>query len=389
MICSTLQTWDMRNKRVFVRADLNVPLHNGTIINDFRLQNILPTIDYLLNHDATIILATHLGRPHDHEENLSTKILIPWFRDHGYAISFVDDVAKAAQQTVKPKHILLLENLRFFAGEKSSDPLFAKQLARTAEYYINDAFGLIHEHDCSTTVLPYEFPENKRSIGLLMEKELRMLDTLDNNPAHPFIAILGGGKIEEKIPLITSLLEKVDTLILCPAICFSFLAARNKPVGKSLVNKTLFDTCKHIMSHAQSSHTICIFPDDYQVAYDTIEGPLHIISTEQFPDNAIGIAVGPHTTEQIIDHIHSAKTIFFNCAMGFADRPETQKSTRAIIDAMALSSATTIIAGGDSVEVALTTQHYQKISHLSTGGGAALAYIGNKMLPGLAPFAEQ
>jgi phosphoglycerate kinase len=168
MIHPTFLSWKLENKRVFLRADLNVPLSDGNIENDFRLTSILPTLDYLLNKNATVVLATHIGRPQAHEPELSTQLLVSWFEQRGYLIRFIPNISTIANLDIVPKQILLLENLRFFPGEKNGDIFFAKELARTAHYYINDAFGTIHEHACSTTSLPYEFPENRRSIGLLI-----------------------------------------------------------------------------------------------------------------------------------------------------------------------------------------------------------------------------
>jgi phosphoglycerate kinase len=388
MIHPTFSSWNMHNKRIFLRADLNVPLSHGKIDNDFRLKSILPTIDYILKKQGSIVLATHIGRPQDREPELSTQLLVPWFKQHGYNIQFIQNISAISHLAITPKEILLLENLRFFPGEENGDIFFAKELARTAHYYINDAFGTIHEHACSTTVLPYEFPENKRSIGLLIEKELQAFAAITENPAHPFLAILGGGKIKDKIPLIESLLQKTDSIALCPAICFSFLKAFGKPTGKSLVDDTMLDTCKKIILEAERSGISCIFPVDYQVSHNSFKDSLSVISADNFAENAIGISVGPQTVEIISQKIKHAKTVFFNCAMGFSERPETQQSSQDIIDAMAQSSAKTIIAGGDSIDIALRTKHYKNITHLSTGGSAALAYLSDKLLPGLIPFEE-
>ena len=400
MIHPTFSSWNVENKRVFLRADLNVPLSNGRIDNDFRLLSILPTIDFILNKQGSIVLATHIGRPEGKEPELSTQQLVPWFKQRGYSIEFIPNISTIATLDITPKQILLIENLRFFPGEKNGDIYFAKELARTAHYYINDAFGTIHEHACSTTVLPYEFPENRRSIGLLMQKELQTLNSIIENPPRPFLAILGGGKIKDKIPLIHSLLQKVDTLFVCPALCFSFLKAIGKPVGKSLVDDNLLDHCKKIMLEAERSSISLQFPIDYQVCLlgsssykrqdrNSINEHLSTISADNFPDDAMGISVGRKTVELITKEINQAKTIFFNCAMGFSDKPETQQSSQDIINGMAQSSAKTIIAGGDSVKIALQTKHHQQIDHLSTGGGAALAYLSNTLLPGLIPFEEE
>ncbi len=388
MIHSQLKTWNINNKRIFVRADLNIPLKDGIILNDFRLNNILPTLNYIIKNNGNIILATHIGRPEHQEKKLSTQILIPWFMQRGYEIVFVPDIKTIAQHKIIPKQILLLENLRFFPEEKNGDPFFAKQLARSAHYYINDAFGAIHRNDCSISLLPYEFPDNRRSIGFLIEKELCMLSSLKNNPQHPFLIILGGNKIEDKIPLITGLLKTIDLIILCPALCFSFLKSMGQPVGKSLVNDTISTLCTKIMAQINHSNIQLIFPIDYQVATDTVNGPLLIVSAQTFPDNAVGISIGPKTIKLFATAINQAKTIFFNCAMGFEDREETCQSTYSIIKAMAHSTATTIIAGGNSVDAAFKSGSASSITHLSSGGGAALAYLSDIILPGLVPFEE-
>lgn len=389
MIYNKLTQWNIKNKRVFLRADLNVPLLDGKVRNDFRLENILPTLAFLIRQHAQIILATHVGRPTNKNPELSTQLLVSWFKDRGYNIRFESDLTKVTQEKMIPQEIIMLENLRFFPGEKDNDIFFAKQLAHTADYYVNDAFGTIHKNECSVALLPYEFSEDKRSIGFLIEKELTVFNELKDNPEHPCVAILGGGKVKDKIPLIYNLLNTIDTLFLYPAICFSFLKILNKPIGKSLVDDSLLKKCKEIILHAETTNTQCIMPVDYQVSYDSFDGPYEIIDASTFAENAIGISIGPKTLEECIGHINAAKTIFFNCAMGFAEKPETQESTKNIICAMAQSSAKTIIAGGDSVDSALHTEHYKDIDHLSTGGGAALAYLSGAIMPGLAPFEEQ
>lgn len=389
MIYSQLSSWNLAHKRVFLRADLNVPLSHGKISNDFRLHCILPTLNFLLKNNAQVILATHLGRPKNKEQELSTQVLLPWFKDKGYTIAFADNPCVIPFLDIEPHTIILLENLRFFPGEKNNDPFFAKELAHTAHLYVNDAFGLAHEHDCSISDLPYEFSENRRTIGFLMGKELSALDSVKINPQSPFVAILGGGKIKEKIPLIRSLIPKASALFLYPALCFSFLKTLKRPIGKSLVDETVIDVSKQIMREAENHAVALTFPIDYQIAYNSINGPLDIKSAENFPDNAYGISIGPKTVDQCIATIKQAKTIFFNCAMGFEDRLETIQSTQDIITAMAQSSAKTIIAGGDSVARALQSPYHDKIYHLSSGGGAALAYISGTFLPGLAPFEEK
>jgi 3-phosphoglycerate kinase len=389
MIYSKLQTWNIHNKRVFLRADLNAPLQDTTILNNFRLTSILPTLDYLLKNNNTVILATHIGQPKDHEKNLSSELLIPWFKERNYNIIFAPDPLTAKKLPSTPQHIILLENLRFFSGEKDGDPFFAKQLAQTAEYYVNDAFGALHRNDCSITLLPYEFDKNKRTIGFLIEKELRTLSILGDNPKKPFIAILGGKKIEDKIPLIKGLLTTADFILLCPALCFSFVAALGKNVGISLINTNTFSICKKIIKNAHDRHVNLIFPIDYQIADKSTEGPLSYCDSSDFPANAFGIAIGPKTIDMFTEKINAAHTIFFNCAMGFSDNSQTEQSTIILLKAIAASSAKTIVAGGDTVTMAFNAGVEKSIDHISTGGGAALTFISGNQLPGLIPFEEE
>ena len=391
MIKPLCRAWDMNNKRVFLRADFNVPLINGTIGNDFRLKGIIPTLDYILKKNGSIVLATHIGRPENNQKDrmiLSTRILISWFEEHGYCVEFAENVSSVRSIAIKSKQIILMENLRFFPGEKEADIFFAKELATTAHYYINDAFGVIHHNDCSVAVLPFEFPDNRRSIGFLMEKELRALNSLQKNPDRPFVIIMGGGKVRDKIPLIKHLLPYIDTLFIYPALCFTFLKAMGKPVGLSLVEDDMIEECKELLMYAHNYNVTIIFPQDFQIANKTIEGSLQTIAMQQFPTTAVGISIGPQSVQICAREIKKAGTIFFNGAMGFSERPETRTSTYAIIASMTQSSAKTIIAGGDSVDCALRVPGHDNISHLSTGGGAALAYLSGATLPGLIPYPQ-
>ena len=388
MIKSQLSQWKFHSKKVFLRADLNVPLKNSTILNDFRLQSIVPTLNHLLKNNNMIILATHIGRPHGYDKNLSTELLIPWFKEHHYNIVFAPTIKDILSIPFQEKLIVLLENVRFFPGEQDPNPIFAKQLAQTAHYYVNDAFGSLHNNDCSITLLPYEFSENRRTIGFLVEKELKTFDALLHNPQKPFIAILGGKKIKEKIPLIKNLLRTTDTILLCPALCFSFLAALHKPFGKSLIDESTFALCKNIIIQAQDHHVDIMLPHDYQIAENTLDGTLSYTQASQFPSNAIGISIGPKTVDLFIQKINAAQTIFFNCAMGFSERPETRQSTYALLHAMAQAQGVTIVAGGDTIEATFAAGIADNIDHLSSGGGAALAYLGGNQLPGLIPFEE-
>ncbi len=376
---SKLKTWHLNNKIIFLRADLNVPLENGHIVDDFRLRMLRPTIDHIIKHGGSIILATHIGRPTERDATLSTHLLLPWFKKHGYDIGFKTDLNKS-----QPKYaITLLENLRFFHGEKKNNPEFAKKLAHLADYYVNDAFGVMHRNDTSITLVPKFFPPEKRSIGLLVEKELRMLNQLIENPIQPFVAILGGSKIADKILPIQGLLEKTSAILLCPAIVFSFLKSLDKTIGKSIVDENSLILCKKIIEHAKQKNVTLHFPVDYQVAQESFDGPLSMVDAENIQKNDLGISIGPKTQQMFKKTIKSANTLFFNGAIGFANRPETIDGMKALMQAMAQSDGLSIIAGGDSVAAVNNFSIADQIDHLSTGGGAALAVVSGKILPGL------
>lgn len=384
-ITSQLPFWNTENKRILLRADLNVPLQDGKIVNDFRLQATLPTIDYILDRNGIVVLITHIGRPTNHDPHLSTQHLIPWFEQRGYTIEFANTI-EAAQEKIKsaqPKTIILLENLRFFPGEKAQDGNFAQQLAQLGDYYVNDAFGMMHREDTSITLVPQQFAPEKRSIGFLIEKELRVLNAMLEQPKRPLVVIIGGGKVTDKIPVIEHLLDKANTLLLCPAIVFTFAKALGKQVGKSLVDDNALALCKQIFQQAKEKNVNVVFPVDYQIALNTIQGPLSIVPSDTIPDDGVGISIGPQTAQHYSEIMSNAGTIFFNGAMGFLERKETLQGMKAIFDAMGQSNGMSIIAGGDSVATAQVLDATAGIDHLSSGGGATLAYLTGKPLPGI------
>ncbi len=384
-IKSKLPNWNLENKRILLRVDLNVPLRNGNILNDFRLQTTLPTIDHILDRNGIVVLITHIGRPKNREPELSTKHLLPWFEQRGYSIDFAENLTAAQEKSEKaqPKTIILLENLRFFPGEKAQNNNFAQQLAQLGDVYVNDAFGILHREDASVTLVPKQFPLEKRTIGFLVEKELNILNALLEDPQKPFVLLIGGAKVTDKIPVIEHLIDKADTLLLCPAIVFTFEKALGKRVGRSLVDDTTLALCKQILQRAQEKNVTVVFPTDYQIAMHTIQGPLSIVPSDTIPDDGIGISIGPQTAEYFSEIISNAGTIFFNGAMGFLERKETLHGVKTIFLAMGKSRGTSIIAGGDSVAAAQLLNATAGIDHLSTGGGATLTYLADKPLPGL------
>lgn len=387
---SKLNEAEFYNKRVFLRVDLNVPLLNDKIVNDARLNAILPTLNLLIKKGARIVLATHIGRPEGYDKSLSTELLLNWFCERNYNITFVNNLECAQEYINKAERgqIILLENLRFYKQEQELDEQFATELKKLADYYVNDAFGLIHRNNTSITLLPKLFDKENKTIGLLIEKELEALSYLKHNAQKPFILILGGGKVKDKLPLLKALINKVDVILLCPATCFTFLKALNKPVGKSLVDDTEINLALEILNLAHEKSVKIVFPVDYLVALDSYAGPLCYVKADNFPDNAIGISIGQETIDLFKQEIFKAKTIFLNGAMGLRERPETYSGLRSLLQTIAQSIAYSVIGGGGSVAAVYQYGLESAINFCSTGGGAALAYLiykeGDKVLPGLA-----
>jgi phosphoglycerate kinase len=386
-LTSGLHTAHLDNQRIFLRADLNVPLNNGIIVDDFRLEALRATIDLIHQKNGSIILATHIGRPKGVDDALSTRHLIPWFTKHGYAVQFEPDLQKAreASHNLK-KTILLLENMRFFPGEKNHDAAFVNQLADCADYYVNDAFALLHRTDASITQLPDQFDSKHKAIGLLIEKELHMLNMLFTKPTTPFVLILGGGKVADKLPLLYALIDHIDTVLLGPAIVFTFLHAQNKPVGLSLVDESNYAACMQFLRDAAQKNITIKMPLDYQIAEKTFTGPLSYTDAHNFPADSIGVSIGSRTAARWTSIIEHAGTIFYNGLMGDVKRPETLQGVKMIFEAMKRSPGTSIIGGGDSVAAARYLQLDDAVDFLSTGGGATLAYLIGQNLPGLESF---
>lgn len=386
-ITSHLQSLPLQERTVFLRIDLNVPLNNGIILNDHRLRAIEQTLSYLVEKHATIVIGTHIGRPTDYQPELSTKHLMRWFKEKGYQVIFATNLEQLPHLIHSHRgSIILLENLRFYPGERNHDPQFAELLARNIDFYVNDAFALLHRTDTSMTLLPHLFPADRRAIGFLIEEEINHLNRLIDNPAKPFTVIIGGGKIETKISLLQNLIPLIDNLLLCPAIVFSFLKALKKPVGKSLVNDAELQTCIDLLELARTHNVNVYFPIDYQIALESFEGNLSYTDATHFPENGVGVAIGPKTAEVFGKVIKESKTIFYNGLMGSVARKETLNGIDAILNAMASSKGFSVIGGGDSVAAAQILGYSHDISYLSTGGGATLSYMSGAPLPGLAPF---
>ncbi len=392
MIQSVLNTADLFHKKVFLRADLNVPLNNGTIEDDFLLNQLLPTLSILIEKNAYVVLATHLGNPRGKENiKLSTKPLVEWLINKGYKVNFARTL-NHAQEVIKqacPGSIVLLENLRFYKGEQEYSNNFAEQLYSLApDYYVNNAFSLLNTQDTSIALLPKLYPENQKSVGFLIEKEIQALSEIKYNPNKPFVVLLSGAThIKEKLHFIDTIIEKIDTLLLGPEIVFNFLKAQGKPTGKIKISRDNEELSSLILKKADEYKTEIIYPVDYLVAHESRDGTLCYKSADSIDFNDIGISIGPKTVELYEKQLviaHNTHTVLMYGAMGFLKNPTTTKELRSLLNTIAQSTLYSMIGGGDLVAaVNKFDADINDFNIILTGDTAALAYITNQTLPGL------
>lgn len=380
---SALPGWQLNNNTVIVRADLNVPLKDGIILDDQKCKAIQPTLDLILQKKAKIILLTHIGRPKNNEPDLSTRHLLLWFKQHGYAAAYTSHVNEIAP-LLSSSSIVLFENVRFF---DKHDYTLPAQLAPLGTHYIMDAFGSVHRDDFSLTTLAQQFKPDKRTIGLLVEKELQGLEKLIISPERPFVAILGGGKAADKLPLMQAFAQFIDGILVCPTLSNSIAHAQGLPVGKSVIDESIIENIKAFLK--ESKKAVISMPSDYITTESALERLLNDLKTRSATDvqsNDIIITIGPKTVDEYTKAIKSAQTIFFNGLPGFLDKPDTLVSAKALMQAMANSNAYTVIGGGDSIAAAHQFGLADKINFLSTGGGATLSLLADQQLPALEIF---
>jgi phosphoglycerate kinase len=387
----------IKDKRVFVRVDFNVPLsEEGRVTDDTRIRETLPTLEYALRNRAKVILASHLGRPKGKPNpKMSLKPVAERLRmllDHtlesdcnvGFSPDCVGMEAEELSTRLESGQTLLLENLRFHPEEEANDESFAKSLAKLADYYVNDAFGSAHRAHASTAGIT-KYVE-KSAAGFLMQKELDYMGQLLQDPARPFVAILGGAKVSDKIGVIKNLLGKVDALLIGGAMAYTFQKAQGRNVGKSLVEEDKIGLATDLLHEANERGVRLMLPVDDVVAMK-IENdvPTRIIDAEQpIPDGFMGLDIGPKTVKLYLEEIANASTIVWNGPMGVFETPSFAAGTRKIAQAIAKNEdATSIVGGGDSVAAVHQAGVADKISHISTGGGASLEFLEGKKLPGV------
>ena len=423
---------DVKGKNCLVRVDFNVPMKDGVITDENRIQGALPTIKYLMEHGAKVILCSHLGKPHNvftpnfklnKKEKAALEALPADQRDAAkaemvakalkgdvkkftlkpvadrlnqlldgkvtFATDIVGDDARAKVAAMKEGDVVLLENTRFDAGEEGRDPEFCKKLAEFADVYVNDAFGTAHRSHASTAAI-VEYGYVKTAVcGFLIEKELSVMGDALDNPVHPFVAILGGAKVADKLNVINNLLEKCDTLIIGGGMAYTFLKAQGKEVGKSLLDEEKIGYCADMIAKAKAEGKKLLLPIDCVTIPDfpnPIDAPVDtkVVDVDHIPADREGADIGPETCKLYAEEIKNAKTVVWNGPMGIFENPILAAGTNAVAKAMAESTATTIIGGGDSAAAVKQLGYADKMSHVSTGGGASLELLEGKVLPGIA-----
>jgi phosphoglycerate kinase len=392
----SIRDLDLEGKRVFVRVDFNVPIKEGVIGDDTRIRSSLPTIDYALGHGATVVLASHLGRPKGKASpQLSLRPVATRLSELlGRPVALAEDcVGERARRAVDAAErsggrVVLLENLRFHPEEEKNDAAFAAALASLADLYVNDAFGAAHRAHASVEGITHHM--TRAAAGLLMEQELKYLGHALESPDRPFVVILGGAKVSDKLEVIENLLGKVDRLLIGGAMAYTFFKSRGVPIGRSLVEDDRLDSARKIEASAADRKVQFELPADHVVTDRLEEGRAHEVLSvgDRAIGDRLGVDIGPATIERYRALIGDAKTVVWNGPMGVFEIEVFATGTYAVARAVAAVTGTTIIGGGDSISAVNKAGMADRITHISTGGGASLEFLGGRVLPGVAALSE-
>lgn len=386
----TLDDIDLRGRRVLVRVDFNVPVADGKVTDDTRIRASLPTIQHLLERECSVVLMSHMGRPKGQRDPSSS--LAPAAgvlsgllgRDVVMADGCIEPAVQERAASLRPGEVMLLENLRWYAGEKANAPEFAAELARLGEVFVNDAFGSAHRAHASVSGVTAYLPA---LAGRLMEAEVDYLDRVTTSPQPPFVAILGGAKVSDKIAVIESLARRADTLLIGGAMAFTFLRARGLPTGRSLVEENLLDLARTLMDDLGDRLRL---PVDVIVAPELRAGvPTRTVAVAEHPEDQMGLDIGPRTLESFGEVLRPARTVVWNGPMGVFEIPEFAGGTLEIARHVASVDGTTVVGGGDSAAAVVQMGFKDRVSHVSTGGGAALEFLEGKDLPGVVSLLDK
>jgi len=384
---------DVTGKRVFIRADLNVPLEDGKIADPTRIEATLPTIRWVLDHGGRPVVASHLGRPKGGPTpGLSLRPVAEFLgRALGVRVTLAPDCTGEATErlvaAMQPGEVVVLENLRFHPEEEKNDPAFARQLARLADVYVDDAFGAAHRAHASTAGMAAHFRE--KAAGLLLTREVEMLGQLLRAPASPFVTVLGGAKVSDKIGVLENLLDRVQTFCVGGAMAYTFLEAQGKPIGRSRIEADKLDVARETLAKAAARRVRVLLPVDH-LAADRPEAGARtgIVSADAFPDDLLGVDIGPATIDLFRAEIVAARTVLWNGPMGIFEIEAFARGTMAVATALAECKGTTVVGGGDSVAALRRAGKLDAVTHVSTGGGASLEFLEGRELPGLRALEE-
>lgn len=384
----TLADLDASGQRVFVRADLNVPIRDGEVTDDLRIRSSVPTLRHLLDQGARVVVASHLGRPKGEPDPASSMAPVGALlaellgREVVVAADVVGDDARAKAEALEPGEVLLLENLRWDPGETANDDAFADALASFADVYVDDAFGAAHRAHASISGIPARLPGYA---GLLLERELEVLGGLLADPARPYVAVLGGAKVSDKLLVLDNLLQRVDAIAVGGAMAFTFLVAEGVEVGASRVEHDQVDTVRELVSAARDRGVDVLLPEDVVVGAEFSEDATpEIVAVDAIPADRLGLDVGPETAGHYAEAIGRAGSVFWNGPMGVFEWEAFATGTRAVAQAVAASRGFTVVGGGDSAAAIRAFGLDDQVDHVSTGGGASLELLEGKDLPGVA-----